>query len=311
MNVKKFVPLILAVVLGGIFFKLLLNFVEKKGTSNIANEIRHPQFVIAKRGVEAGASLGPDDLALGDVSTDTVPETVFTSLDQLVGRVTVVPLLQGQVITTSLLAPRGMGPGLQATIPIGMRAVTLEINEITGVAGYLVPGSRIDVVQTLKDDKTGMPCARTLAQNVKITAIGMRHNPQDGDGGGRSITLLVTPPQAELLELASSIGRPRFSLRSGNDLTSVETKGITFAELLGHRPGHSDELASDIPTTQPVIPAIIPASSNSTTRPANVDPDNDQWTIEVIRGGSATEVKFALHRSDEQFSDTSREQQSN
>jgi pilus assembly protein CpaB len=312
MNVKKVAPLIIALVLGGIAFKMILNLVEKRGSNAITQALKHPQVVVAKRGVEAGASLSPDDLALGDVSTDTVPETVFTSLDQLVGRVTVVPLLQGQVITTTLLAPRGMAAGLQATVPVGMRAVTLEINEMTGVAGYLAPGCHVDVVQTLKDDKTGMPMARTLAQNVKITAIGMRHNPQDGDGGGRSITLLVTPQQAELLDLASSIGRPRFSLRGGDDLANVETKGVTFAELLGKRATREDEYAS-IPSTQPIVPAIpaaVPASS--TTHPsASPDPENDQWTIEVIRGGTATEVKFALHRSDDQFSDTSHEAQQN
>jgi pilus assembly protein CpaB len=214
------------------------------------------------------------------------------------GRVTVVPLLQGQAVTSTLLAPRGMGPGLQAAVPMGMRAETIEINEMTGVAGYLVPGCHVDVIQTLRDNKTGLPLARTLAQNVKVTAVGMRHNPQDGDGGGRSVTVLVTPPQAELLELCAAIGHPRFTLRNGNDLTPIDPKGVTMAELMGH---HRDEFeeAEGPASTQP---STLLASA--TTRPSNTDSDSDQWTIIEIRGGSASEARFATHTGDEQFSNT-------
>jgi pilus assembly protein CpaB len=299
MNVKKIAPLLVALVLGGIAAKMIFDFIQKRPGALTA-ELKHPQIVIAKRPIDAGGVLGPEDLTLGDIGTDTIPDSVFTSTDQLIGRVTVVGVVQGQAISTTLLAPRGMGAGLQAAIPLGMRAVTLEINEMSGVAGYLIPGCHIDVVQTLKDEKTGMPVARTLAQNVKITACGVRHNPQDGDGGGRSVTLLVTPAQAELLELASSIGRPRFSLRGGNDLASVDSKGITFAELIGHqRQNHGDEFA-EIPSTQPT--SVTPAIAITTTRPSSYDQDNDQWTIEVIRGGASSEAKFALHA--EQVSDT-------
>ena len=107
----------------------------------------------------------------------------------------------------TLLAPREWAPAFRPRFRLACGPVTVEINEITGVAGYLAPGCHVDVIQTLRDDKTGFPTARTLAQNVKITAIGVRHNPQDGDGGGRSITLLVTPPQAELMELVQ-LARP-------------------------------------------------------------------------------------------------------
>jgi pilus assembly protein CpaB len=299
MNVKKMAPLIVALILGGIAAKMAFDFIQKR-QSGISSELKHPQMVVAKRNVEAGTALTEEDLSLGDISSDAVPETAFTSVDQLLGRVTVVQLLQGQAITSTLLAPRGMGPGLQAAVPLGMRAVTVEINEMTGVAGYLVPGCHVDVLQTLRDDKTGLPTARTLAQNVKITAVGMRHNPQDGDGGGRSITLLVSPAQAELMELCSTLGRPRFTLRNGNDLAAVEPKGVTMAELLGHH-SNRDDFETAMSTTQP---STVLTSASSTTRPSNLDADNDQWTIIEIRGGSASEAKFSLRNGDEQFSNT-------
>jgi pilus assembly protein CpaB len=301
MNVKKIAPLIVALILGGIAAKMAFDFVQKRQNGTLT-EVKRPQVVVAKHGIEAGAVLTEDDLALGEVSPDAVTDNVFTTTQQLVGRVTMVPVIQGQVIAATLLAPRGMGPGLQAAVPIGMRAATFEINEMTGVAGYIVPGCHVDVVQTLKDEKTGLPLARTLVQNVKVTAVGMRHSPQDGDGGGRSVTLLVTPAQAELLELASAIGRPRFALRGGNDLSVVETKGVTFAELVGHHANHSEEYAAAIAPTPTTQPATVLINSNVTTRPSNLDREDDQWTIEVIRGGTASEVKFAVHQGDEQVS---------
>lgn len=303
MNVKKIAPLIIALILGGIAAKMAFDFVQKR-QSGASSAEKHPQMVVAKRSIEAGTALTEEDLALGDVVSESVPETAFTSVDQLLGRVTVVPLLEGQAVTSTLLAPRGMGPGLQAAVPLGMRAVTVEINEMTGVAGYLSPGCHVDVIQTMRDDKTGQPQARTLAQNVKVTAIGVRHNPTDGDGGGRSITLLVTPAQAELLELCSTIGKPRFSLRNGNDLATIDPKGVTFAELLGRHVSHTDDFTAApmiVPATQPTAVATA-ISTGASTRPSNMD--DDQWTIIEIRGGSASEAKFALHNNDEQLGNT-------
>jgi pilus assembly protein CpaB len=306
MNVKKLIPLIVAIVLGGIAAKVAFDFVQKR-QSTIMQQINRPQMVIAKRNIDAGAVLGEDDLTLGDVASDSIPDNMFKSTDQLIGRVAVVGIVQGQAISNTLLAPRGMGAGLQAAIPIGMRAVTIDINEVTGVAGYLVAGCHVDVIQTFRDEKTGLPVSRTIAQNVKVTAIGQRHNPGEGDGGGHSITLLVTPAQAELLELASSTGRPRFSLRGGNDLNTVDTKGVTLAELMGKH-AHDNEFNS-VPTgfdTQPIITTQPSPMANSTTRPSYMD--DSQWTIDVIRGSSETQVKFPLHNggsgSDSDLTDT-------
>jgi pilus assembly protein CpaB len=297
--------LVVALILGGIAAKMAFNFVSSRQSNS---ENKRPPVVLAKRNIEAGAVLSMDDLVLGDVASDAVPDTVFQSPEQLVGRVTEVPVIQGQAITSTLLAAAGVGPGLQAAVPSGMRAVTVDVNEVTGVAGYLVSGCHVDLIQTVRDEKTGMPTARTLAQNVKVTAVGMKHNPQDGDGGGHSITLLVTPPQAELIELACSVGKPRFVLRGGSDLAMVDTKGVTFAELVGHHANRNDEFNTVTPVLNAQLPSTQPSSltnltSNITTRPS-IDTDSDSWTVEIIRGGSESEAKFAMPKDGNQFSDT-------
>jgi len=305
MYVKMVAPLVIALVLGLVAAKMAFDFVQKRQNSG-ASETKKLQIVVAKRPVDAGQVLTDEDLALGEVSSDAVPDTVFRSSDQVVGRVTIVAIVQGQAVSTTLLAPRGVGPGLQATVPIGMRAVTVDINEITGVAGYLVPGCHVDVLQTLRDDKTGMPVAHTLAQNIKVTACGQKHGP-DGDGGGRSVTLLVTPQQAEMFELASSVGKPRFILRGGNDLAVAETKGVTLAELVERKSSRNDEFNTvapviiQEPSTQPSAAAATVQQVSATTRPT-ISPEDDQWTVEIIRGSSESDVKFATHHGDEEFS---------
>jgi pilus assembly protein CpaB len=297
MNAKKIAPLIIALLLGAVAVKMAFNLVQKKQMSLSLQQTKHPQMVIAKRGIDSGTPLTDDDLELADVNTDIVPDNVFTRIEDVRNRVAAVPIVQGQAIAQTLLAPAGSAPGLQAAIQPGMRAISMDVNEITGVAGYLGVGSHVDVIQTVRDEKSGFPLARTLVQNVRITAVGMRHNPNDpnNDGGGKSITLMVTPQQAELLELASSTGRPRYSLRSSNDLGLADTHGVTMAELVGRHNNRNDEFNA-MPVISPAIPATQPSTVLTSTpaRPA-IDLDSEQWTVQVIRGGSESEVKFAVH----------------
>jgi pilus assembly protein CpaB len=296
MNAKKAAPLILALVLGLFAFWMMLHMINKQQSAGKAPP--RPMVVIAKGNVDAGTVLGPDNLMTGEISADAVPTTVFKDPAELMGRVASVPIIDGQVITQTLLAPKGVGAGLQAVVPVGMRAVTLDINEITGVAGNVVPGCHVDVIQTFHDDRTGEQMARTIVQNVQVTAIGMHHNAGDPpDSNVHSVTVLVTPANAELLELASMTGRPRLSLRSGNDLNLVQTPGVTLTDLKGRDSAHRDvyntvqsDVVGDVPTTQPDGTTVLTSAS---TRPSE---QPSQWTMHVVRGGTETEVRFSLRK---------------
>jgi pilus assembly protein CpaB len=296
MNVKKFGPLILALGLGLVTLWMTMRFINSQQAASA--QPKRPQVVMAKENIDAGAVLTEDNLTKGELSTDIVPDTVFSDPGELLGRVASVPIVEGQVVTKTLLAPKGVGAGLQAVVPMGMRAVTLEINEISGVAGNVTAGCHVDILQTLRDDTTGGSIARTIAQNVLVTAVGMRHNPNDGsDGGGHSVTVLVTPVQAEMLELASATGRPRLSLRSGNDLNLVDTPDMTLADLRGHQSGQKDNfntvdpgMASTVaPTTQPGLTALAAGATAATGTPAE-----DSWVMQVVRGNNEQQVKFAI-----------------
>jgi pilus assembly protein CpaB len=298
MNAKKVAPLVLALILGLCAFYMALRVISKQKV--VINQPNRPMVVVAKQNIEAGQPLSDDVLDKSEISSDTAPPGSFQTPAELNGRVATVPIVQGQVITQTLLAPIGAGAGLQAVIPMGMRAITLDMNEITGVAGNIMPGSHIDILQTFHDDKTGDQMSRTILQNVKVLAVGNRRNPNDPnqDPGSHSITVVVNPQDAETLELSSMTGRPRYALRNSNDLDLVETPGATLTELKGKESAQKEAenvvpvMNSLPPSTQPTQPL---AYADPATRPtAPVQPAT--WTMHVIRGGAEEEVKFALHR---------------
>jgi hypothetical protein len=119
----------------------------------------------------------------------------------------------------------------------------------------------------------------------------VRH-PADGDGGGRSVTLLVTPDQAGLLELACASGHPRLVLRNGNDLTSSEVKTITLNDLAGVAGTKNDPYAPQKVVIPP--PAPTPVAMAPTTRPAQ----DEEWTMVVIKGNATENVKLPEQHKD-------------
>jgi pilus assembly protein CpaB len=295
MNFKKFGPLILALGLGLVTLYMTMRFINNQQAASA--QPKRPQVVMAKETIDAGTVLTEDNITKGELSTDVVPDTVFSDPGELLGRVACVQIVEGQVITKTLLAPKGVGAGLQAVVPMGMRAITLEINEISGVAGNVTPGCHVDMLQTLRDEATGGSVARTIAQNVLVTAVGMHHTTEDGsDGGGHSVTVLVTPVQAEMLELASATGRPRLSLRSGNDLSLVDTPDMTLADLRGHQSGQKDSFntvdpgiaAAASPSSGPGMTAL---ASGATSSSQSID---SSWVMQVVRGNNEQQVKFAI-----------------
>jgi Flp pilus assembly protein CpaB len=195
-------------------------------------------------------------------------------------------------------------------VPEGMRAITLEVNEFSGVAGLLTPGSHVDLVQTIqsKDDKAG-PMAKTLVENLKVIAVGRRlGNPPAANGDVdppmvRSVTLLATTEQAVTIDLASHVGSPRLVLRNTMDDKHNDAKGVTVAELRG-----ADESASDNKLTDMMAQLLL---SGPTTKPVetNVEPVvkpvvKNYREVEVIRAGASSNVRVTVSRNNEAISTT-------
>src|SRR5205807_6621274 len=108
------------------------------------------------------------------IATEHLPEGTFATTADVAGRVALSTLIKGQPVIRSLLANPGTGSGLQAIVPDGQRAISIDVSESSSVAGLLTPGCRVDVIASINDTQNGLMVARTLVQNVKVTALGQR-----------------------------------------------------------------------------------------------------------------------------------------
>jgi pilus assembly protein CpaB len=287
MNWKTWLPLLLAVALGLLAMKVARDVISKHQAAPAA--VGGTAIVVVKSDLPAGAALRAEDLGTAKIGGDFSSSAVFTSPADVQGRVLVTPAARNSPVLESMLAPKGSGTGLQALIPQGMRAITIEVNEFSGVAGNLVPGCKVDVVASFNGEAGGEMVSRTIVQNVKVSAVGMRRaadGEQNANGAGqvKSVTLLTTPKEAEEIELATATGRPRLVLRSGNDSGSAHSEAVTVAELRygGERPRRDP--FQQVELIRPSAPSPSPAAAPTT------QPLTRTRQVKVIRAGVESEA---------------------
>lgn len=287
MNAKKALPLVIALVLGAISARMVVKIIQNRPTNAQTSQgPKLTQVVVAARDISAGQQLGSDDLEMIAIPATATAGATFSNLDDLYGRVVAAPLVHGQAVLDSLLAPKGSGSGLQAAIPPGMRALTIDINETSGVAGYLTPGCHVDIDLSLHDDATNQMIDKCLVQNVPVTAVGTRPViGQDITGVAHSVTLLVTPRQAEMIDLGSANGRTRLVLRNSMDHATDDLPVVTLNELAG---GHGLLAAA---------PATRPADPFATATPSAQKIASNDWQVRVITAGETNLVSIRATKS--------------
>ena len=172
MNWKTWFPLILAIVLGVVAAKAAHDWIQKNRTAQ-APAGQFVKVVVAKGDTQPGKDLTADDLKLANVDAADAPASGFRTIEDVVGRVNETFMSKGQTIVEAMLAPKGAGSGLQAMVPLGYRAVTMEVNEFSGVAGLLSPGCHVDIISTMQGAENGQ-VSKTICQDLKITAVGQR-----------------------------------------------------------------------------------------------------------------------------------------
>jgi pilus assembly protein CpaB len=286
MNLKQSIPLVAAIGLGLVAAKVAHDISAKKSATA---DIKTVAVVIAKGPIGPGTPLTPELLDVTRIPGETMPAGTAASVDSLLGRVTLAPLFDGQPVRSDYLAPKGSPAGLASLVPAGMRAVTVDVNETSSVAGLITPGSHVDLVSCLGVDNDHM-VSRTVAQDIFVVAVGQRLSAQRAEGekdsGYRSITLLATPHNAELISLASNTSRCRLILRGAGDKTRSDSEGVSYVELRGH--GSAEETPAAVVNTSLTGPATQPVSipQFSASHPHHV--------TELIRAGAVSNVDFQL-----------------
>jgi pilus assembly protein CpaB len=264
-------------------------------------EVAHYFVVVAAHPIALGARIEHGDVKLiAWPSASRLPEA-FQNIDDVAGRGVISPFSENEPITESKLAPAAAGAGLAPAIPAGMRAISIKVNDVIGVAGFAVPGARVDVVATVRHPEDAV--ARVLVSNVEVLAAGTRYDQQQARDGkpqpSTVVTLMVTPAQAERIALASNEGQLTLMLRNPLDLNDVATPGVRLAKLVEDGVDGIDSSAAhpdtsktpETPLKRRATAGVARASAEThgaqSVRLAAADPALAPvgYVIEAIRGG--------------------------
>jgi pilus assembly protein CpaB len=228
-------------------------------------------LLAAKRDIAPATRLSADQVQSTQWHQEHLPKGAFSNLTELEGRVTAYPMVEGELILEKKLAPKGTVPGLTALLPVNRRAMTVKVDEASGVAGFVSPDNRVDVVVTIgKGEHNNEPLSRVLLQNLRVLGTGQRIENRPGDKPQvvPTVTLEVAPEEGERLALAAQEGRISLVLRGQQDDRVLPTLGVNAANLFG-------------------APAIIPKTEAA---PKQIAPP--RRTAEVIRGLERAPVNF-------------------
>jgi pilus assembly protein CpaB len=235
MRSRIFAVLAIAVLAGGGLAYGTYNVISAKPQA--AAPLPVQAVVVAAADLGLGTELKADDLKVVNFPQGQAPEGTFTTVAELVGRGVVSPLVRNEVVIAAKLSSKEEGAGLPPVIPEGMRAVSVRVNEVIGVAGYVLPGNRVDILATASPTDTHQDTTtKVILANVQVLTAGTRME-QDQEKGKPMqvtvVTLLVFPEQAERLALASTEGKIQLALRNPLDKGAPETPGIKTATLMG------------------------------------------------------------------------------
>lgn len=233
--------------------------------------------VVAVNDLQVGARLQEKDVRVVKAPASLIPPNSFKQASQVVGRGVILPITQGEFILPKMLAAEKAGSGLPSLIPPGMRAVSVRVNEVVSVAGFVTPGARVDVLLTGNPTGNAESQTNTVLENVEVVAVGQKlERNTSGDAQTAAvITLLVSPDDAQKLTLASTQGRIQLALRNPVD-TKQEDLNSTRASVLYKTP---------TPDTTPK-PRIV----KKTPAAAPVVPQT--YSVQVIRGTKSEDEKF-------------------
>ena len=219
---------VLALVVAAIFYQVS-SHASAKGPSTSYRDV-----VVAVEPLPLGLAIKPNHVKLAKVPVEMFPKTAFTKVDDVLDRSVISNIMSDEPLLEGRLAPRGSGMGLAPIIPSGMRAIAVRVNELIGVAGFVLPGMRVDVLVTgHPPNGTTGDVTTTVLQNITVLSAGQQMQP---DNRGQAITatvvnVLVTPEQAEILTLAGNEGRIALVLRNAIDQKIEAVKGHEVGEL--------------------------------------------------------------------------------
>jgi len=276
-RIRIFIVLALAVTVGGAF--ALATYRWQRTPTTTVEKLPTRPVVVAVANLDLGASLRPEDVRTIDWPAESVPAGAFEHVEDVVGRGLIQPIVQNEAILPNKLASKDAGAGLAPVIRPGYRALSVRVNDVIGVAGYVLPGTHVDVLATATPTTSEVDTTtKVVLTNVQVLAAGTKME-QDAEQGKpmavNVVTLLVSPDEAERLTLGATQGKIQLALRNPLDKTEPETPGIRPAVLLGVAKAAQARTTGNASHSRPV--ANVAAAQTA------------EPTVEIIRGDKRAE----------------------
>src|SRR5580698_1913129 len=269
----------LALALGALVSLFVYKNLQGRGPST--NE-PGADVIVALDDVQVGARIEEHDVRIARFPATGLPAGAYSRKSQVLGRGVIIPISRGEFILPSKLAPENAGSGLPSLIPPGMRAVSVRVNEVVSVAGFVGPGTRVDVLLTGTPNGSTEPQTTTVLQNVAVIASGhtLERNASGEAQSTPVITLLASPEDAERLTLASSEGKIQLSLRNPLD---THQDSVDPANAKGLYKGGT------VPAAPPRA-LVRPVKQQKTEKPP---PSPSVISVEVYKGDKKTVVPLS------------------
>lgn len=268
-NIRPLGVLLVALALGLAAALYATRWLQQQGASATL------QVIVAQRDLQMGTRLQPDMLQTISWPKAAAIKDPLTSLDQAVDRVIHMPVLRGEPLLQSKLAPEGEKGGLSSVLRQGQRAVTVKVNEIVGVAGFALPGNYVDVMVNTSDSQN-QPVSKIVIERIQVLAVAQDVSSNENKPRVvNAVTLQVSPQQAEQIDLARSVGTLSLVLRSQSDSAPVSTAGARKLDLL--------------PTLMAPVKAVVNTVRSAPKKVAPPSPAPEPPRFEVIRGLSLSQ----------------------
>jgi pilus assembly protein CpaB len=276
--------IVLALVVSAVFYQMSM-----RGAHAMTKQTLYRDLVMAAQPLPVGTTVRREELKITKIPLDLFPRGGFSKVEEVIDRPVVSNVLLDEPVLEGRLAARGSGLGLAPIIPAGMRAVSVRVNDVVGVAGFVLPGMRVDVLVTGRPPNFNGTITSTALQNIVVLTAGQVLQPESRGQAINTpvVTLLVTPEQAEILTLAGNEGRIQLVLRNGSDQASQKTPGRDTRELYGFR-------TADAPVKVAVLrpaPAVV-APPKAPERPVHDE-------VVMIRGNQRTVEVVGVQKSPE------------
>jgi pilus assembly protein CpaB len=269
------IALVVAVFFGLIAAYGIYNFLSSQQKATDSLRLANQDIVVAAKDIPPGTNFNDEAIKKGLIKTtpwpkNSIPAGAFSSPQQVVGKVNRVKILANEPILESRLA--GEGAGLTVRLEPGKRALAFPVNEIVGVSGFIVPDDRVDIILTTTPLGEGQDAkvSKVVMQNMRVLSVAQSTEQKDGKPQlARSITLEVTPEEAEKLSLASQEGQLVLALRGLGDDAAVATNGSNKRDLLS-----------------------LAAAPRKASGGAVAPPPPEKYSVEVIMGSRRNVVEF-------------------